>query len=384
MDIILIILISIINFVAVGIYAISSFGNGLLYHMGWQTCSRFYSSCTGDVSIAVEHVSIAAFFIFPIQIYNFRKHIDWKLAFNIAATQQLGLFSGIYIVTEFHSSWIARCLGILMCIVALQKAVSEFSSVKDENTPPLQKYIFSDWQSYVFVWVIGLSSGLFGGMYASGGPPLMYFVSVTNLDKNVCRGTMAVDYLIENIGRLLYIITYSDKQHFYTLDIQFITIIITLTMTSLFAMLTGNRIALYVNQKTFRYIILCLLAIGSILLATTDCTLSTTLIISFCGIFLYTFLFIYLTKLEKVKSQLVKWKSTLSSAPLSSFDDADIGDNGHHIHLSTISHIVNSNSGFEEIRDNEALIGSDCMTSDSNVISCKYNTGRTAHNPMHC
>lgn len=280
-----ILIISAINIFAVFSFAISSFGNGILYHVGWQLCSRYSDICDGTVSTAVEHVTYAAILLFPMQIMNLRQYIDWKLAFNLCMTQQIGLFSGMYVIYSFHSIWIGRGLGILMLTITFYKINEELKVLNVENGLVSMKYAFDSPKDYHFVWMIGITSGLFGGMYATGGPPLMYFVSASALDRNVCRGTVAFLYLIENIGRLFYIFVVARHNRVesdnHDSKVMYLSILC-LTITSLMGLFLGNIIFQYINQKHFRYIIILLLTFGSVLLTTTGFNIIYSLIVFVC------------------------------------------------------------------------------------------------------
>lgn len=276
--------ITIINLFAITIYSISSFGNGLLYHMGWQVCERTSSEevaqlCTGDIATANIHITVAAFLLLPVQLWLLFDHVDWKLGIHLSITQQLGVFSGMWLVFYIHSDWVARFLGFTMLATAVQKGFVELKLARrpdsEDDAPVVTRYEFSSWNDYIAVWFIGLTSGLFGGLYAAGGPPLMYFVTHINLEKNTCRGTVAFLYLIENIGRVVFIFLIRQDPSASFHDPIFLYTICALTGSSLLGLGIGQCVSDQIDQKCFRYMILAVLSFGSALLGTTGFGLET-------------------------------------------------------------------------------------------------------------
>lgn len=263
-----------INASAILIYVVSSFGNGMVFHMGWQLCSRLSdgSVCNGVIATASIQITIAAFLLLPIQLRMMIDKVDWKLGIHLSVTQQIGVFVGMYISFVVQSPWLARGLGVSMLVVAIQKIYVEIKHVNDgTNLEAIQKYEFNGNSDYITVWMVGLSSGFFGGLYAAGGPPLMWFVATTNLDKNVCRGTVSFLYLVENCGRILFILLFSPSDEILLLPLPaFLLMCAVLTVTSLGALVTGNAVAARVNQQCFRYLILAMLGFGSMMLTTTN------------------------------------------------------------------------------------------------------------------
>jgi uncharacterized membrane protein YfcA len=332
-------IVGIINIFAVTVWALSGFGNGMIYQIGYHTCSRFsrwnggsgqgHLLCDGTVATAVAHITIAATIIFPIQTYYLKKHIDWQLVLHFALSQVLGLISGLHLLLLLDPILTARLLGVVMCIAALQRFSAEFSlsstalhvmSPTDDETPTSPskikysprtepaltiKYPFESWVDYVYVWFIGSSSGVFGGLYAAGGPPLLYFVASTNMEKNACRASMALLFTIENIERWIFLLASHDTKVIDPTSETFIPYVIILNITSLTGMFIGNMVMDKVSQSLFRRIIDVILTVGSLMLATTECDALTTSLIVLLMLCLYGGMYLYLRrKLEHSQLEL--------------------------------------------------------------------------------
>ena len=119
-DIVYYAVVAVLNLSAVVLYAITSFGNGIVYNSGWQLCYRLESSiCSGNLAEAVVHVSVATVLLVPMQAYILRAHINWKLVGHLALTQQIGIYLGMRILFQFTSVWLQRSMGaVFHCNIA--------------------------------------------------------------------------------------------------------------------------------------------------------------------------------------------------------------------------------------------------------------------------
>ena len=286
-----------INMLSIFIYSISSFGNGMLFHIGWQFCARLSNMevCSGTIATASILITIAAFVLLPIQMAMLFDHIDWKLGMHLSVCQQVGVFIGMYVSFTMHSDWLARGLGISMLIIAIQKAIAEINTIDTGVNPEsVYRYDFKGIRNYMAVWGVGLSSGFFGGLYAAGGPPLMWFVATTNLEKDVCRGTVSFLYLVENIGRIVFLIISMPQDEILNLGWPyFLAVLAGLTATSMTGLMTGSSMVGRINQQNFRYIVLFMLGFGSLLLSSTGCSDFETLVIISVSAVLYALIYFY-------------------------------------------------------------------------------------------
>jgi uncharacterized membrane protein YfcA len=271
-----------INFVGVFVYAISSFGNAIIFHVLYKVvfCTHMLDSyipnineiCSSsqEVILVVIYVSFGSLFIFPTQTWFQRKHLNWKLALHLCVSQQIGMYLGIYILFYVNSPWICRAMGFFFFAIAMEKTYSEaklsakekleknrkvvdeannlvstsltttadrinemdsaeigpagvnevrvsdkksdgkeviemnkmndihvnsINRSKPEDKPLTRSrhdsvtgsdyvpYTFDSRKDFVIVWFTGIASGIFAGLFASGGPPLMWFVSQVRLHR---------------------------------------------------------------------------------------------------------------------------------------------------------------------------------------------------------
>lgn len=244
--------IGIINSFGVISYSITSFGLGIIYQLGWSICQSIDDDvCCGGMSTAVVHVTVAAFLIAPSQLYLLRNNVNWYLAFNIVIFQQLGLFLGVYTLFHIESVWFSRSLGLLIFLLSLHLIIggkrdqdklkcdsmvvidpnsynktdgesivmldwsdkhsnsnNEYVSttVEDINGDTRLYYEINSWDQYLMVWLTGATSGVLSGLFATGGPPMMLFISYAKLNSVEARATVTFCDCCNNLGRMIFII----------------------------------------------------------------------------------------------------------------------------------------------------------------------------------
>ena len=288
--------IGLINGVGVLVWAISSFGNGIVYHLGWAICKFFEHGevCEGNLSVAVIHITLAAIVLMPSQLFILRSSVNWPLALHLTLSQQLGLYTGMYILFLIESAWLGRTLGLLFFLVALHLAITESSTVSktlppipshtsiiNEQTEEVHRYEVDTWERRGLVWLTGLSSGLFSGMFATGGPPLMLFVAYQKIQSRECRATISFCDLINNSGRMVFLLFFQKKINLWSVKYGYTFAV--LSVSSGVSLLLGNELAKLINPNIFRRILIVLLAFGSVFISVTGCTWQQVVIVSGSG-----------------------------------------------------------------------------------------------------
>lgn len=143
------------------IYGIASFGNGLVFHVGWQVCSRIsIDLCSGSTTTASIIISFATMIVAPIQAIVMWKTVDWKLFANLSLPQLIATGCGISL-TNMSSPWFPRGLGLIMFFVASFRLLSGLKT--GPSSLPCEKFEFNSPKSYLIVWFTALSSGLLSG-----------------------------------------------------------------------------------------------------------------------------------------------------------------------------------------------------------------------------
>ena len=290
--------IALINGVGVLVWSISSFGNGIVFHLGWAIC-RFFTHdgdvCEGNLSVAVIHITLAAIVLMPSQLFILWTSVNWPLAFHLTISQQLGLYFGMYILFLIESVWLGRTLGLLFFLVALHLAITESTTVSKVLLPPISshtsiiteqseeghRYEVDTWERRGLVWLTGLSSGLFSGLFATGGPPLMLFVAYQKIQSRECRATISFCDLINNSGRMIFLLFFQTKINLWSVKYGYTFAV--LSVSSVVSLLLGNELAKLINPCIFRRILIVLLSFGSVFIGVNGCTWQQVVIVSGSG-----------------------------------------------------------------------------------------------------
>ncbi len=275
------------SFYSVGVivYALSSFGNAIFFHVLYHACSVASPNlCDGGLPLVVAYITFGSIILFPMQIVILYKHINWKLAFYLTISQQLSQYIGMYLLLTFDSIWIQRILGYFFYIVAVEML---YSNVKKRyltiegavSTDCItEKYQIDSFKKMILIFTTGFLSGLFSGLFATGGPPLIIFVAVSQLNSLECRATFAICFAIQNIGRIIVYLFYQSSVNVYTYD--FIIVIVAVIAGAYVSLLAGNYLAKFINQDKFIQVLCAVLAISSILLITSGYDNIITVIIA--------------------------------------------------------------------------------------------------------
>jgi uncharacterized membrane protein YfcA len=281
---------------ALSVYGIASFGEGMMFQILLQVCNRLDSStCDGDVATSTLTLSLSAIFTNPIQLWILRDFVDWDLGKNLAIFQAIGVTLGVRLLFLTQTLLLPHLLGIILFVAMLQKVMSDVcvaaldAGTVTENTP-LKKYNFLSYYNYVTVWATGLTSGLLSGMYGTAGPPLIIFFSNVNLDKDVTRGTVSFCDNWMNFFRicsfLYYFITqgHVSRSEYANFSVQQLVIMyVAVTCGAIIGLSIGNYFSKFVNQYAFKYLVLFILAMGSILLTSVGLRSSEVVIVAICA-----------------------------------------------------------------------------------------------------
>jgi len=260
-----------------------------------------------DLPLVVLYITLAGAVLYPSQLKALFNAINWPLALHVAAAQQLGLVIGIFVLFEFKSIWLTRVLGALIYCTALHSAV--YFKVAEENPPPppppppppssqsvtaaavAQKFDVYSGSNMAKVWAAGLVSGVFGGLLATSGPPLIFLVTQSKINSLECRASFAFTGSLEVIARLFYILFVQSSRSSLKSSSTLLAFLV-LSATSLASLRAGNLVAeKRIDQDAFRKCLVCLLAFASVLICIEGLPLFSSLIVSAVAASLFALIF---------------------------------------------------------------------------------------------
>ena len=126
----------------------------------------------------------------PLCIYIVARHwrlVDWKALLAVFPVMTVGLGIGVYLTPMLDGPLLRKVFGALVVLFAAREV---FLLIRARPTVPLNGVVFQAWM---------LTSGVVHGLYASGGPPLVYALSRRVKDKGVFRVSLMFVWLVFNV-----------------------------------------------------------------------------------------------------------------------------------------------------------------------------------------
>ena len=187
-------------------------------------------------------------------VIRHRKHIAKKYLFQrVLPIVGLGAFLGSYLFKNLsgESGKIKFIFGIFITILSLFELIQIIKTSHHTNQKKLKGY-----QS--FLWLLG--GGLMQGMYASGGPMIVYQLSRQGLSKQTFRATLSSLWLSVNTFLVLnYIISGILSSDIFKTGILLIPSVI-------IGIISGEKLHNWINERYFKIFIYFMLIVVGILL----------------------------------------------------------------------------------------------------------------------
>ncbi|GIW23436.1 MAG: hypothetical protein KatS3mg068_2443 [Candidatus Sericytochromatia bacterium] len=163
---------------------------------------------------------------------------------NILPFMGSGLLIGIYIFNVLEGNLLKKIYGIVIIILSSKELYFYFTNK--------QNSIISKSKSNLFIFL----SGLMQGIYASGGPLLVYGLSSMKFTKTVFRSNLSIIWLISNS---ILIINYYNNGNFNYTSIKYTTMLAPIIILGIFL---GEKIHNKINEVTFKKVVYILLLIA--------------------------------------------------------------------------------------------------------------------------
>lgn len=134
---------------------------------------------------------LAGIYVFLTQ----RKHVNWKELKKVVLVMAVGIFLGFFLkhLLAGYDGILYKALGVFVILLAIQgywKSVRKTDEVKKEAIPGKKEKIRSA--------VLLVSSGVVHGMFVSGGPLLIGYLSRAIKEKASFRATISTIWIILN------------------------------------------------------------------------------------------------------------------------------------------------------------------------------------------
>jgi uncharacterized membrane protein YfcA len=186
-------------------------------------------------------------------VSRYHEHIQYQLLLKkILPFMGIGLVIGLMIFTILEGNTLKKIYGFLVIILS----VRELYKISKKDLEKVPKKLSPAESS---VWLI--SSGIIHGIYASGGPLLVYALSSFSFPKTVFRSNLSVIWLILNtILTFTYLKTGKINSETFKLTLLLLPILP-------LGIITGELLHHRINETVFRTFIFSLLLLAGISLA---------------------------------------------------------------------------------------------------------------------
>ena len=178
--------------------------------------------------------------------WQHREHTDWRILWPLFPWTLIGVITALFIFTTVDPLILARILGVFVLLFAVYSLLVQEAHLKPRPVWPA---------------AAGLTGGLVGTLFGTGGPFYVIYLHIYRLDKGIFRATVASLFAIDGMVRVTgYTVT-----GFYTAEVLMMAALGIPVM--LISMAAGGRIHTTITQRTFQQATgILLLASGTALL----------------------------------------------------------------------------------------------------------------------
>jgi len=180
-----------IIFLAKSIEAVTGFGSTII---ALTLGAQLY-----DLELLLPVVVPLNIFLSIYIVTRHAKHINWpELARWILPFTGIGLVAGMIIFNLVSGNKLKLAYGVFVLLFAIVELIRVIRSADGENGTPLSAI-------KAMLWLF--AGGVIHGIYASGGPMVVYYSGRKISDKSVFRSTLSVLWLVLNIillGQYIY------------------------------------------------------------------------------------------------------------------------------------------------------------------------------------
>lgn len=218
-----------------------AFVSGAMSGFGSVIISLTLAASLYPIEWMVPRLVLLNVFLNGYLVLAHRGNVAWRLLLRrLVPVMGLGAGVGVFVSSYIGGPMLKRGFGVLVVILS---AVELYRLYK-KTTPKL-----GDAASHGFVF----GAGILHGIYATGGPMLVYAMGRTSLDRTTFRTTLAMIWLVLNVG--LVTVFYANGR----LDVAATIETAWLLPSVVFATVIGEFLHRRVNERSFRVVLFLLL-----------------------------------------------------------------------------------------------------------------------------
>lgn len=230
-----------IVFLAYGVQTATGFGAALI-----SLTLGAHLMAVGDLVLLILSLSLLQCGYIAIRYHG---SIDWSFLLRwIGPFMGGGTAVGAYVSGYIDSSNLRRILGAMILTLSL---IELYTSLRRRGSPARRLGPVGS--------ALGLASaGLMHGVYAVGGPLLVYTMGRRNLDKETFRSTITVVWLVMNLGLVVF---HAIAGHFTA---ELTGTLVALVPVVIVSVIAGERMFSLIGGPRFLQVVFGLLAIAAL------------------------------------------------------------------------------------------------------------------------
>jgi uncharacterized protein len=180
-------------------------------------------------------------------VVRYHSSVDTSfLVKRILPSMSVGFIGGVILFSLLESSILKGMFGVFVVIISARELIL---SVRRSEAREISSAVQA---AYL---VLG---GFIQGVFASGGPPVVYAVSRSIRDKTVFRSTLAAVWL--SINSIL-IVTYVVTHRLTAETLKHSAVLLPMVVLGI---VIGELLHRYINEKHFRVVIFCILIVAGL------------------------------------------------------------------------------------------------------------------------
>ncbi len=227
-----IVLMLVIVFLAAFVQGVVGFGFGMIC-----MASLYYLISAEEL---VPLVSILSLILSLGLLYRLRSHFKSRYLLPLLAGGVMGIPVGVLFLRTAPSHYFTLALGIVIIFWVISTAVKPLQSGKENPRLP--------------AIIAGFASGILGGAFNTGGPPVLFYISRRPWEPNDTKATLQAFFLGTSTLHLLMLSHY----RFFTDEI--INLDLILTPFVVLGLWAGSSASRSINRTLFRRLVLIGLA----------------------------------------------------------------------------------------------------------------------------
>jgi len=212
-----------------------------------------------DLKFVVPLALLMAFFCVAVLSANKLRFFKERALIITMGIVYLGMMVGIELGTralaEFDTAILKRVLGAVVILFALHM----FLRVRrEENGPPrsgLKRLL-----GMLVAFLVGICSGIGGGLFGTSGPPLVVYVDHFAENKSAFRAHLLMLFVLHDTFRLYR------YGHHSLLNMEMVRFGLWLLPAVCVGLFVGSKLHSLVSEKTFNRSVACMLFVSGLLL----------------------------------------------------------------------------------------------------------------------